>query len=137
MYIIIMILSDLAFTDPSGSPTGLSVVDSTADSCWLNWTAIPDEDINGESVGYEVHVVKNESAEQDLDSEPSITVLACGDTTEANVTMLDMFTAYSIKVAFLNNIGAGNYSDTVECITEEGGNVGFFCFSFIYFCIRA
>lgn len=96
-------------------------MDSTADSCWLNWTAIPDEDINGESGSYEVHVVKNESADQGLDGEPSITVLACGNTTEANVTMLDMFTVYSIKVAFHNNIGAGNYSDTVECITKEGG----------------
>ena len=102
-------------------------MDSTADSCWLNWTAIPDEDINGESVSYEVYVVKNESAYQSLDGEPSITVLACGNTTEANVTMLDVFTAYSIKVAFRNNIGAGNYSDTVECITGEGGKVWFFC----------
>ena len=112
-------------------------MDSTADSCRINWTAITDEDTNGESVMYEVHVVKNESADQGLDGgEASRTVLVCVNATEANVTMLDLFTAYNIKVAFHNNIGAGNYSDSVECITDEGGRFGFFCFNFIYCCIK-
>lgn len=106
-------------------------MDSTANSCWLNWTAIPEEDTNGELVSYEVHVVKNESADQGLDGKPPTTVLTCGTATEANVAMLDAFSAYNIKVAFHNNIGSGNYSDTVECITGEAGRGWLFCFSFI------
>lgn len=102
-------------------------MDSTANSCWVNWIAIPEEDTNGEMVSYEVHVEKNESADQGSDGEASTTVLVCGNATEANATMLDLYTAYSIKVAFHNNIGIGNYSDTVECITGEGGRAGFFC----------
>lgn len=106
-------------------------MDSTADSCWINWTAIPDEDTNGESVSHEVHVIKNESADQGLDGEASTTVLVCGNATEAKVTMLDFFTAYSIKVAFHNNIGSGNYSDTVQCITGEGGKIWAVLISFL------
>ena len=117
----------LPSADPSASPTGLSVVDSTANSCWLNWTAIPEEDTNGEKVSYEVHVVKNESADQ---GSPT-TVLACGRATEANVTMSDAFSTYNIKVAFHNNFGSGNYSDTVVCITGEAGRGWLFCFNFI------
>ena len=82
-------------------------------------------------VSYEVHVEKNESADQGPEGELSRIVLVCSNATEANITMLDVFSSYSIKVAFHNNIGSGNYSDTVECFTGEGGRVWSFCFNYI------
>ncbi|KAL9958642.1 hypothetical protein ACROYT_G035690 [Oculina patagonica] len=99
---------------PSASPTGLSVMDTTSTSCQLNWTTIPIENANGELISYEVHALKIDSADQ-----LPTTLFACGTANEANVTMLDVYSAYNIKVAFHNHIGSGNYSDTVECITGE------------------
>ena len=93
-------------------------MNTTADSCKLNWTVIPVENTNGESISYEVYALKNDSAD-----EPPTTLLICGTASAATVTMLDAFSAYNIKVAFHNNKGSGNYSDTVECITGEAGRV--------------
>ncbi|KAJ7390085.1 hypothetical protein OS493_027115 [Desmophyllum pertusum] len=102
---------------PSASPTGLSVVASTPQTCEITWSPIPDEDINGELVSYEVHAVKNDSADQGLDA--GITVLVCNYTTKINVSKLEVFTVYNIKVAVNNHILSGNYSEAVECTTGE------------------
>ena len=89
------------------------------------WTAVSSQDVNGELISYKVLTVRNDSADQGEDDEQSRIVLVCDSSTDANVSMLDAFTVYNIKVAVQNHIGKGNYSEPLECITGEAGRLDY------------
>ena len=111
-------------TEPSASPTGLSVESATPTSCEVAWNGIPRQIVNGELFSYEVYVVKNDSADQSSADELSIVALVCHSSPRVKINSLHSFTSYNIKVAVHNNIGRGKFSEAVECLTGETGKVG-------------
>ena len=92
----------------------MSVVATTSESCQINWTAVSSQDARGEVIGYEVSVLKN-------DLQYITSVLVCGGLTWTNISKLDAFSLYNIRAAVFNDAGKGNFSETLECITDEAG----------------
>ena len=90
----------------------------------MAWNGIPRQFVNGKLFSYEVYVVKNDAADQSSADELSIVALVCHSSPRVKINSLHSFTSYNIKVAVHNNIGRGNFSEAVECLTNETGKVG-------------
>ena len=95
---------------PSAAPTSVSVSEVTSSSITVQWGAVPCIHRNGDITGYSVQygVVGSESTQ---------TISVSGDFSGV-ISNLEPPTNYSIKVAAMNSVGIGPYSDAVIAQTD-------------------
>ena len=90
---------------PSAAPNSVSVSEVTYSSITVQWGTVPCIHRNGDITGYSVQyrVVGSESTQ---------TMTVSGDFSGV-ISNLESSTNYSIKVAAMNNVDIGPYSDAV------------------------
>ena len=95
---------------PSAAPTNVDVSDVTSSSITVQWGTVPCIHRNGDITGYSVQygVVGSESTQ---------TMTVSGDFSGV-ISNLESSTNYSIKVAAMNNVGIGAYSNVVIAQTD-------------------
>jgi len=103
---------------PDGIPSYIKErKDSTTNECFLEWakTNNSDPDPDGRVTGYTIYYTPqgtNDTKE----------IKAMGEnTTIFNLTDLEEFTKYNIRVAAFNIYGVGNKSYETTCFTKEDG----------------
>ena len=97
---------------PSAPPTLVDLSDVTSSSITVQWGPVDCTHHNGDITGYSVQYgVQGSGSTQTM----SVTG---GATTETTITGLTPSTTYSVKVAAVNTINTGEYSDLLSVITE-------------------
>ena len=95
---------------PSAAPNSVSVSEVTSSSITVQWGAVPCIHRNGEITGYSVQYGV-------VDSESTQTISVSGDFSGV-ISNLESSTDYSIKVAAMNSVSIGPYSDAVIAQTD-------------------
>ena len=99
-------------TAPSAHPTSVNTSAVTSSSITVQWVPLDCIHRNGDITGYSVQYgVQGSGSTQTMN-------VTGGDTTEVNITGLMSSTTYSIEVAAVNTINAGEYSDPFSLITN-------------------
>ena len=95
---------------PSAAPTSVGVSEVTSSSITVQWGTVPCIHRNGDITGYSVQygVVGSESTQ---------TMNVSGDFSGV-ISNLEPSTDYSIKVAAMNSVDIGPYSDAVIAQTD-------------------
>ena len=106
-----------SFSVPSHSPRNITAFNTSSRSINVTWQLIPDDHVNGILLGYRVLYKKKNSP---MDAFQNITV----NTTylDAEITSLEVYTEYELRIAGFTIIGDGNVSEPVFCFTDESGN---------------
>ena len=94
--------------EPSGSPT-VTATEVSSDSIYLRWSPPPLEDQNGIITGYIIDSFSNRK-----NSSFSVNL------TEHNLEAFP-YTEYTLRVAALNSVGQGPFSDVVYVKTLQDG----------------
>lgn len=86
----------------------------TATSLIISWTAIPEEYVTGELLGYHITYKRMKTSDQRIDETDSLTVIApATGKHELTLDSLSPFTQYSITVTGYTAEGHGQTSEAV------------------------
>ena len=96
------------FLEPSWSPT-ITATEASSDSIYLRWSPPPFEDQNGIITGYVIDSLSNRK-----NSSFSVNL------TEHHLEAFP-YTGYTLRVAALNSVGQGPFSDVVYVETLQDG----------------
>ena len=99
------------FSAPSAGATDVSGYNTSHTSIMVQWGLIPEEDRNGEIIKYSVKYWK--------DGGPQHHKEVSGDKLQAEITGLDWYSVYNIRVAGITLIGTGVYSDAEQVMSDE------------------
>ena len=94
---------------PSAAPISVSVTVLSPSSLNVQWEMVPCIQRNGEITGYLVQYTGGGSTQ--------IMNVSGASMTEANITGLSPSTAYDVRVAAVNDVGTGVYSDPQSVMT--------------------
>ena len=100
-------------TAPSAAPTSVSVSKVTSSNITVQWEEVPCIHHNGNITGYSLQygVVGSESTQN--------MPVSGASTTEATITGLVESTTYTIKVAAVNDVGIGVYSEPMMITAQS------------------
>jgi len=101
------------FSVPTVAPNITAIYNTSSTSIYVKWNQ-PNTNDSTKILGYELLVYRNDSR-----SKPLLKMLV--NCTYANITGLEVFTAYAIEVAAFNNVSRGPLSETAICTTDEEG----------------
>ena len=103
---------ETATSNPSAPPENVRVTASSPNNLRIEWEAPPSTDRNGIIIGYTLQYKKSNESSYSTVLPTSIAL--------ANITNLNEFTEYEIKVAAATASGLGPYSDAIVETTSEG-----------------
>ena len=119
--IIIKVMSTFliisSFSVPSHSPRNITAFNTSSTSINVTWQPIPNDHVNGILLGYRVLYKKKNSP---MDAFQNITVNSTY--LDAEITSLEVYTEYELRIVGFTIIGDGNVSEPVFCFTDESGN---------------
>ena len=119
--IIIKVMSTFliisSFSVPSHSPRNITAFNTSSTSINVTWQPIPNDHVNGILLGYRVLYKKKN---RPMDAFQNITVNSTY--LDAEITSLEVYTEYELRIVGLTIIGDGNVSEPVFCFTDESGN---------------
>ena len=103
---------ETATSSPSAPPENVRVTASSPNNLRIEWEAPPSTDQNGIIIGYTLQYRKSNESSYSTVLPTSIAL--------ANISNLNEFTEYQIKVAAATASGLGPYSDAIVETTSEG-----------------
>lgn len=106
-----------SFSVPSHSPRNITAFNTSSTSINVTWQPIPNDHVNGILLGYRVLYKKENSP---MDVFQNITVNSTY--LDAEITSLEVYTEYELRITGFTIIGDGNVSESVFCFTDESGN---------------
>lgn len=116
-----MLVETLAFTcslDPSAPPSNVSATAISSTEIRVHWNEVNDVDRNGIIIHYEVEYIQTtfgDATRNDTLSVDSLTFVV-------NITELEEYVEYFVRVRAYTSVGAGPYSYAWVERTEEDGN---------------
>jgi len=99
------------FAAPSGTPQGVTIVDTTSTVITVQWREVPCIDRNGDIVGYTVRYYSISGCNNTI-------LRSASDKLAATLVELIPFANYSIEVAAFNVNGTGPFSTPVYLRTD-------------------
>ena len=106
---------------PASPPDNVTAVAVSDTVILVTWHEVPSIDQNGIIIQYDVEY----SLPQISDSQMMISINVDDfSNLELNITGLQAYTEYSIRVRAHTSVGAGPYSDVVNATTFQNGNLG-------------
>lgn len=108
---------------PASPPDNVTAVAVSDTVILVAWHEVPSIDQNGIIIQYDVEY----SLPQISDSQILINITVDDfSNLELNITGLQAYTEYSIRVRARTSVGAGPYSDVVNATTFQNGNLGIY-----------
>ena len=90
----------------------------------VTWLPVPANHMNGIILGYRVLYRRKDKPLAGFDN-----VTLNSSSFNVEITGLEFFTKYEIRLLGFTIAGDGNMSEPLFCLTDESGNVYIFCFS--------
>ena len=107
-----MILSSLYCVVPSAPPENLTGMFSSATSLLISWFPPPEQDQNGDIMGYNISYFK-------VDNSDTVRYTSAEETM-INITGLMVYTEYSVSVAAYTSLGTGPFDSIIERTDSSG-----------------
>ena len=108
----------LCFSDPSASPNNVTATAISSTDIRVHWSEVNTIDRNGVITYYEVEYNQTTFSDDTIHA----TILVDSLTFMVEVTDLEEYVEYFVRVRAYTSVGAGPYSDTVMERTEQDGN---------------
>ena len=105
------------FSVPSRSPRNITAFNTSSTSINVTWQPIPNDHVNGILLGYRVLYKRKNSL---MDAFQNVTVNSTH--LDAEITSLEFYTEYELRIVGFTKVGDGNVSEPVFCFTDESGN---------------
>ena len=109
---------------PSHPPVNVTAHNTSSTSINVTWLPVPADHMNGIILGHRILYRREDKPLVGFDN-----VTLNSTSFHVEITGLDFFTKYEIRLLGFTIAGDGNVSEPLFCVTDESGNVYIFCFS--------
>ena len=111
---------------PASSPGNVTAMNISSTVIRVSWSPVPAIDLNGVITQYEVEYNQTTFSEVSMYNNTTVN----STTLMVDLTGLEEYVVYSIRVRAYTSVGAGPYSDVVMETTQEDGlfYLGFFLY---------
>ena len=107
---------------PSHPPINIIAYNTSSTSINVTWLPVPANHMNGIILGYRLLYRREDKPLAGFDN-----VTLNSTSFHVEITSLEFFTKYEIRLFGFTIAGDGNMSEPLFCVTDESGNVYLFC----------